>query len=275
MQRALLIKSRNLIWGLFRSRNIISLLGHIPCEIVEILENDEDEADRFFTQIQSGQVPSRIENLPGEITDRIVDIVRIALTLPSDIFEGAEAIVRDTVELFNAIEDGSIVEKLQQVPGMIVSQFTSGWNDFTSGFGGAIDALTCAFVDCPTTEPAGVCGTTTTGSGGNSTTAETGATPIFSSSWTWSPTPTPSLSPSPISRWSPSPTPTRTYVPSSSAGGVATAGSDRSQTSNALPTAQVTEAFTGLAAPMQLSLKAAEASVVAALLWIIGVVQLL
>ncbi|KAF7510605.1 hypothetical protein GJ744_006217 [Endocarpon pusillum] len=282
-ERQLFRNSTKLIWGLFRSRNIISLLGHIPCEIVQILENDENEADRFFNQIQSGEVPSLIESLPGEITDRIVDIVGIALTLPSDIFEGAEAIVSDTVEFFNAIEDGSIVERLQEVPGMIVSQFTSGWDDFTSGFGGVIDVLTCAFVHCATTEPAGVCLNTNTYSGENSTTADTGATPTFSSSWSesptpnpsWGPTPTPSLSPTPIPSWSPSPTPPRTYVPSSTAGEVVTAGPNRSQTPTALPTAQATEELTGLAAPMQLSLKAAEASLIAALLGIIGVVQLL
>ena len=264
---ALLIKSRNLIWGLFRSKGIIGLVSQIPCEIVEILENDENESERFFTQIGSGEVPSLIENLPSEIIDRIVGIVDIALTLPSDIIEGAEAIVKDTVELFNSIEDGSIVEKLEQVPGMIVSHITSGWGDFTSGFSGAVDALTCAFVDCPITEPAGICLTTTTNRGESSTTAETDATPTFSSSsiWSWSPSPSPSPSPS----WSPSPTPPSTYVPFSTTEGVATVTSTHSQTSTTLPSTQGSGEFTGLAASIQMSFKAAEASLIAALVGII------
>jgi hypothetical protein len=268
-QSSLLIKSRNLIWGLFRSRSIIGLLDQIPCEIVEILENDENEADRFFTQIKSGQVPTLIENLPSEITDRITGLVGIALTIPSDLIEGAEAIVSDTLELFNAIEDRSIVDKLENVPEMLVSQITAGWSRITSGLDGIIDVITCAFADCSTTQPAGLCLATTTDSGESSTTANSNATPTFSSRWTSSP------SPSPRPSWSPSPAPTSAYVPSSTAVGVVTIRPTRSQTSTALPSTQGTGQFTGSAAPMQLSFKATQASLIAAVVGIIGVVLLL
>lgn len=273
-ERQIFRNSTNLIFGLFRSKNIISLVSQIPCEIIETLENDENEAERFFNEVESGQVPTLIENLPGEITGRIFDIVSIALSIPVTFIEGAQVIFEDTVEFFNAIEDGSILEKLEEFPGLIVSQITSGWGDFTSGLGDFVEIITCALGDCPTTEPAGICLTTTT------TSSETSATPTFNLTSSRSPSASPSPSPIPTSTYVPNTyvpntNVPNTYVPSSTAEGVATVTPTGFQSSTALPGAQGSGELVGLATPMQLSFKAAGASLIAALVGIIGGVLLL
>ena len=61
------------------------------------------------------------------------DVVNIALTLPTKILGAAEAAVTDAVHLFNDIGSGAIVGDLESLPGVVVSEVTAGWGEFTAG----------------------------------------------------------------------------------------------------------------------------------------------
>lgn len=151
-----------IVRGLLRSRRIIQDISKIPCDIVNTLENDVDAAKNFVTQLGQGQVPELIKDLPQEIIGTFHDLLNIAASLPTEIFDAAQSAVTDVVHVFDDIENGSIVADLERVPGVVVSDVTAGWGDFTHGVVGLVDEVTseigCVFGNCPasaTTPPGG------------------------------------------------------------------------------------------------------------------------
>ena len=170
--RILTISSSNIVRGLLRSNKILQLISSIPCDVIQILENDADEASNFLSQLESGQVPTLIENLPQEVFDAFQPLVGIFETLPSELVNAAEAAVTDAATIFNDIGTGAIVDDIEQIPGAVVSLVTEEWGDFTSalvdGWDAATDAVGCLFKDCPvSTAASGGClnnaASTTTG----------------------------------------------------------------------------------------------------------------
>ncbi|KAL8831725.1 MAG: hypothetical protein Q9191_000696 [Dirinaria sp. TL-2023a] len=159
-----------IVRGLLRSKSFAQDASQIPCDVVNTLETDVDAAEDLVTQLQQGQVPDLIQDLPQEVIENVKDVINIAVSLPTEILDAAESVVTDAVNVFNDIEDGSIVSDLAQIPGIVVSDVTAGWADFTSGLVDAWDDATsdiaCFFGDCPTSAAtAGSCAPATTTAG--------------------------------------------------------------------------------------------------------------
>ena len=97
------------------------------------------------------------------------DLISIAASLPTEILDAAQAVVTDAENVFNDIEDGSIVSDLAKVPGIVVSDITAGWGGFThvivEGFNDFTSDVGCVFGNCPThtTTTARRCGAAATG----------------------------------------------------------------------------------------------------------------
>ena len=144
----------NIVRGFLRSDHLVNELSNIPCDIVQTLTTDADQAQQFVQQIQNGQVPTIIQDLPQEVISGISDVVSIAISLPSQILDAAESAVTEAADVFNEIENGTIVSHLEQIPGIIVSDITAGWKDLTSGlenaWNGVTSGVACFFGDCPT-----------------------------------------------------------------------------------------------------------------------------
>lgn len=158
--------NRRIVQGLLRSDKIAGRLSDIPCNVIQTLENDAGEAEKFVDQLKNGTVPTIIQDLPKEIIQDISDVVGIFASLPTQIVDAAEAAVTDAVNVFNDIESGAIVSDLERIPGVIVSDITNAWGDLTSGlvhdWNEATDAINCFFVGCPvaTTTAATGCAST-------------------------------------------------------------------------------------------------------------------
>ncbi|KAG8530047.1 uncharacterized protein KY384_005529 [Bacidia gigantensis] len=153
---------RNIARGLLRSGKIVRYISDIPCDVIQTLENDANEAQDFVEDLKQGKVPTLIENLPNEVTGAFKDVLSLFVTLPSELVGAAEAAVTDAVHIFNDIETGAIVSDLEELPGVIVSDVTSAWGDLTSGleddWNAATHAIACFFGDCPTSTAAtGTC----------------------------------------------------------------------------------------------------------------------
>ena len=138
--------------GLLRSKNTIKYISRIPCDIIYTLETKEEEARNFVVEIEKGQVPTLIKNLPEDILGSFTDAVGIFLTLPSEIVDAAEAAVTDAVNVFDDIESGAIISDLADIPNVVVSDVTSAWGDLTEGFqdgwDAATDAIACFLGKC-------------------------------------------------------------------------------------------------------------------------------
>ncbi|KAG7006537.1 hypothetical protein G7Y79_00014g037120 [Physcia stellaris] len=145
--------SLNIVRGLLSSNKILQFISSIPCDVIQTLENDADEASNFLSQLESGQVPTLIEDLPQEAFDAFQSIIGIFETLPSELIGAAEAAVTDAAQIFNDIGTGAIIDDIEQIPGAVVSLVTEEWGDFTSAlvndWDAATDAIACFFGDCP------------------------------------------------------------------------------------------------------------------------------
>ena len=114
-------------------------------------------------QIQQGQVPSIIQNLPQEALAQITDVVSIALLVPSQVINFATAAETDAASVIDEIEDGSITSAIDALPSDVYSEVTMGWSDLTAGLTDAWDDATggikCLFGGCPssTASPSGSC----------------------------------------------------------------------------------------------------------------------
>ena len=175
----------NLVRGLLRSEKIIRLLSEIPCDIISTLENDADQASNFVHQLENGQVPTLIENLPQEVIDTFTNVYSIFKTLPSQLLDAAQATVTEAAHLFNDIETGAILSDLKELGDIVLSDITSEWGDLISGlksdWDAAHDAIACFFGNCPvSTTVSGLCQSNTAATTTTSTT-ETGQTTYTSS----------------------------------------------------------------------------------------------
>ncbi|MCJ1429558.1 hypothetical protein MMC29_007473 [Sticta canariensis] len=157
----------NILKGILRSNDFVQYAADIPCNIIQTLETDENEAENFVKQIQAGDVPTLIKDLPQEIVGAFSDVVNIILTLPTKLLGAAEAAVTDAVHLVNDIESGAIVGDIESLPGVVVSEVTAGWGQFTAGIVGDWEAVThgvgCVLGGCAAaTATPGPCGPAST-----------------------------------------------------------------------------------------------------------------
>lgn len=152
--------------GILRSDKFIQNAAEIPCDVIESLENDADAAQQFVEQIRQSQVPTIIEDLPQNIVHEFVGLVKVALALPSEIRDVAEAAVTDAVRIVNDIESGAITQEFKNLPSAALSEFSSAWGDLTDGAIHAFDAAThgvgCLFVQCTSSAPACLAAATVT-----------------------------------------------------------------------------------------------------------------
>ena len=158
-----------IVQGLFNSNhgNIAPYIAEIPCNDIYTLESDALQAKQFVQQIEAGQVPSIVTNLPQEAVDEFKNVLNILTILPEEVINVAEAAVTDVVKIVDDIEDGSITTVLAALPSEIAAGVTEGWGDFTAGLTNAWKGLTngfdCVVLNkCPTT-PVETCGTPLTG----------------------------------------------------------------------------------------------------------------
>lgn len=98
-------------------------------------------------------MPTIIENLPDEGIEQFKDIVNIAFSLPSQILTVAQAAVTDAAKIINDIEDGAIIQDIESLTGVALSEVTGAWADFTDGltdaWGDATSEIGCFFTACP------------------------------------------------------------------------------------------------------------------------------
>lgn len=145
----LTIFTRTIIRGILRSHKIFDLAQNIPNSIIQTLENDADAAEKFITQIEHGQVPDLIKDLPQEIIDGFTDVLNILKTLPSEILNVAEAAVTDVVNVANEIENGTIISEIEKLPSEVASVVTQDWGEFTAGVVDGWNDFTCFFKPKP------------------------------------------------------------------------------------------------------------------------------
>ena len=140
--------------GLFNSDkgNLVRNLADVPCDVIQNLESDADAAEEFINQIQAGEIPSLITDLPQEAVSEFGDIIEVATQVLSDV---AEAAVTDVVNIVDSIEDGSILDAVADIPLDLISAITAGWDDLTSEVGSVWSDVTCFFADdcTPATAP--------------------------------------------------------------------------------------------------------------------------
>lgn len=151
------VASSNIAKGIFNSDkgNLIQNIAQIPCDTIQTLESDAEEAEAFVNQIQAGQVPSIITNLPQEAVSELGDIFEVATMVIDDV---AGAAVTDIVDVFNEIEDGSIVSVVEGIPSDIIDAITNGWNDFTNEVTSVWGDVTCFFEGgCSSSSSVGFC----------------------------------------------------------------------------------------------------------------------
>ena len=166
----------NIVQGLLNSTqgNIGQYIAEIPCNDINTLTTDAEAAEQFVTQIENGQIPTLITDLPQEAVNEFSNIINILTSLPSEVINVAEAAVTDVVSIVDDIEDGQITAVIASLPSDVVHIVTEGWDDLTNGLTDAWNGLTngfdCVILNkCPKTT--GACGTPPTGA------ATTGATP--------------------------------------------------------------------------------------------------
>lgn len=232
--------SRNIIQGLLRSNNIRREFVNIPCDIINTLETDIDQAANFLNQLENGEVPTLIAKLPDEVIGLFKDTVGIFLTLPSQLVSAAEAGVTDAAKLFNDIGSGAIVQDLENVSGLVVSEITKDWSGLTSFIADDWNTLTsavvCLFQDCPVhTNAVGSCG---------GSTSATQTSSISSLPSTTDPGNTTSAAP--VSYQS---TPTQTEAPSSSGGTSSTSPSNANPSTSSSQASYSSKSIRFLAGP--------------------------
>ena len=155
---------RTILEGLLRSQHFSSIAAQIPCDIITSLESDEYQAQQFIQQVEAGQVPTIIQDLPSEIVDAFTSIVDIALKLPQALLDDAENAVSDAEHIFNDIFDGNIVQDIESLPGEIASDVTAEWGHVTSDLVEGWTALThgvaCFFTGGCASPTPGACAST-------------------------------------------------------------------------------------------------------------------
>lgn len=152
----------NIFKGLFRSNDIVKYISDIPCDLIKTLESDVDQAQKFVKQLLAGETPSLIKEYPQQIPKDVVaafkDVIGIFESLPNeikDVADKADTAVSDVAKVFDDIVNGNIVDDLESVTSIVVSDFTSAWGDLTigleDGWGAATNLVGCIFNSCPHT----------------------------------------------------------------------------------------------------------------------------
>lgn len=200
---------RTIIKGLLRSDNIIRYISDIPCDTIHSLEDDVEEAEKFIDQIQNGQVPDLIKDLPNEAIEVFKDTVGIFLTLPSQIVSVAEAGITEAAKVFNDIGSGAIVSDIENLPGVVLSDITNAWGDLTDGleddWNAATSVIGCLIVDCSVkTDAVSSCNASKTQAPSSQTSVtDSSVTPVPHQTGTSSPSNTGSSTPSAKANYSP------------------------------------------------------------------------
>ena len=156
--------------------NIGQYIAEIPCNDINTLWTNAEAAKQFVQQLEAGQVPTLIANLPQEAVDEFSSVINIMLTLPDEVINVASAAASDVVQIADDIEDGQITAVIASLPSDVVHIVTEGWDDLTNGLTDAWNGLTngfdCVILNkCPKTT--GSCGIPPTGA------ATTGAIPTM------------------------------------------------------------------------------------------------
>ena len=189
----------NTVRGLLRSNkgSIVHYITEIPCNIIATLESDAGEAESFVNQIEAGQVPTIISNLPQDAVDVFSDVLNVLTLIPSEIINVAEAAATDVVNIVDEIEDGSITSVLAALPSEVVADITNAWGDLTDGITNAWNGFTCLFENCPSTDTCGAAqtGAATTTAGYTPATTTNNAPAAYSATQSSSPTFTQSTGP--------------------------------------------------------------------------------
>ena len=96
--------------------NIGKYIAEIPCNDINALWTDAEAAKQFVQQLEEGQVPTLITNLPEEAVKEFSSVINILLTLPDEVINVAEAAVSDVVQIADDIEDGHITAVIASLP---------------------------------------------------------------------------------------------------------------------------------------------------------------
>ena len=146
---------------------MLQYIVEIPCEEIKTLEDHADKAKIFVKQLEDGEVPSMIRDLPKDLANEAFQdfkaVINIALALPSEIIKNAEAAATDAANLFDDIEDGSIIQDIESLPGVVLSDVTKGWagvpDALTDGWGDIASDVGCLFKSCSESTPIRSCRT--------------------------------------------------------------------------------------------------------------------
>lgn len=176
----------NMVRGLLNSYNgeIVHYIAQIPCNIISILQSDAGQAEQFVKQVEQGQIPTIISDLPQEAVDVFGDVLNVLEIIPSDVIDVGQAAVTDVVSIVNDIEDGSITTVVASLHSDLAASITDRWGDYNDGITGAWigwqNGFKCDVLNhCPSSTPVQTCGTPLTSATIVTTTAT--ATPTNSS----------------------------------------------------------------------------------------------
>lgn len=108
----------------------------MPCDIVDELENNVEAATDFVSDIQNGEVPSLIQDLPEEVIGAFQSILGTALQLPGAIWDTATDVAEGAVDIFDDLTgsgDGTIAEDLASLPEAVGEGVVDAWEGVTAG----------------------------------------------------------------------------------------------------------------------------------------------
>ncbi|KAL8993602.1 MAG: hypothetical protein Q9169_006227 [Polycauliona sp. 2 TL-2023] len=112
--------SRTLVKGFLRSNPVSKIIQSIPCSVVNKLESDPNLAQNFVEQLQAGQTPELINELPGDILNGFQGIFQILAGTPDALVQQFEDVVDTATGLFNDIESGNIWQEIEDFGGEVV-----------------------------------------------------------------------------------------------------------------------------------------------------------
>jgi hypothetical protein len=118
----------NVLSGLLRSGNLAASLGSIPCNVVDALSNDAEAAANFINQLQAGQVPDLIADLPETVFNTFKSAIDTLTQLPEAVVNAASDAVETAERIFDDIGSGD-VEDLGEIAGEVIEDI---WNGFTA-----------------------------------------------------------------------------------------------------------------------------------------------
>ena len=127
----------NILKGLLEAQDFASFAASVPCDIVNELETNVEAADQFIEEIQAGEVPTIIKDLPEEVVGAFQSILGVALQLPGAIWDTATDLVDGAEDVFDDLTgagDGSIVDDIGALPGVAATEAAELWDGVADGF---------------------------------------------------------------------------------------------------------------------------------------------